>query len=53
VQAGAIGPAKRSAEALRDIAGRKATGVDELPIELIKEAGEAAVIAPTTLCQQI
>jgi hypothetical protein len=35
---------------LREIAGNKATGVDELPVELIKAAGEAAI---TTLCQQI
>jgi hypothetical protein len=40
-------------KALKDIAGRKATGVDELPIELIKEAGEAAVTALMALCQQM
>jgi hypothetical protein len=36
-------------KALREIAGNKATGVDELPIELIK----AALTALTALCQQI
>jgi len=30
-----------------------ATGVDELPIELINAAGEAAITALTSLCQQI
>ena len=39
--------------ALREITGNKATGVDELPIELIKAAGEAAITALTALCQQI
>jgi hypothetical protein len=40
-------------KALQDIAGKKATGVDDLSIELIKEAGEPAVTALTVLCQQI
>jgi hypothetical protein len=40
-------------KALREIAGNKATGVDELPIELIKAAGEATITALTALCQQI
>jgi hypothetical protein len=40
-------------KALRGIPGNKATGVDELPIELIKAAGESAITALTTLCQQI
>ena len=38
---------------LREIAEYKATGVDKLPIELIKGAGEAAITALTALCQQI
>ena len=37
-------------KALREITGNEATGVDELPIELIKAAGETAL---TALCQQI
>jgi len=37
-------------KALWEIAGNKATGLDELPIELIKAAGEAAI---TALCQQV
>jgi hypothetical protein len=37
-------------KALQGITGRKATGVDELPIELIKAVGETAL---TALCQQI
>jgi len=40
-------------KALWEIAGNKATGVDELPIELIKAAGKAAITALTALCQQI
>jgi hypothetical protein len=36
-------------KALWEIAGNKATGVDKLPIELIK----AAITALTALCQQI
>ena len=33
--------------------GNKATGIDELPTEPIKAAGEAAIAALTALCQQI
>ena len=33
--------------------GNKATGVDELPVELIKAAGEAAITALTTLCRHM
>jgi len=40
-------------KALREITGNKATGIDELPVELIKAAGEAAITALTALCQQI
>jgi hypothetical protein len=40
-------------EALREINRNKATGVDELPIELIKAAGEAAITSLRALCQQI
>jgi hypothetical protein len=40
-------------KALWEIAGNKATGVDELPIELIKSAGETAITALKALCQQI
>jgi hypothetical protein len=40
-------------KALQEITGNKATVVDELPIELIKAAGEAAITALTALCQQI
>ena len=40
-------------KALQEIAGNKATGVDELPIELIKAAGETAITVLTALCQQI
>jgi hypothetical protein len=40
-------------KALWEIAGNKATGIDELPIELIKAAGEAVITALTALCQQI
>jgi hypothetical protein len=40
-------------KALQEITGNKATGVDELPIELIKAAGEPAITALTALCQQI
>jgi len=36
-------------KALPEITGNKATGVDELPIELIKAAGEVAITALTTL----
>jgi hypothetical protein len=36
--------------ARQEITRNKATGVDELAIELIKAAGEAAI---TALCQQI
>jgi hypothetical protein len=38
---------------LQEISGNKATGVDELPIELIKAASEGAITALTALCQQI
>jgi len=38
---------------LREITGNKATGADELPIELIKAAGEAVITGLTALCQQI
>jgi hypothetical protein len=37
-------------KALQEITENKTTGIDELPIELIKAAGEAAI---TALCQQI
>jgi hypothetical protein len=37
-------------KALQEITGNKATGVDELPTELIKATAEAAI---TALCQQI
>jgi hypothetical protein len=37
---------------LREITGNNATGADELPIELIKAAGEAAITVLTALCQQ-
>ena len=40
-------------EALREINRNKVTGVDELPIELIKAAGEAAITPLRALCQQI
>jgi hypothetical protein len=40
-------------KALQGIAGRKAMGVDNLPIEMIKAAGEPAITALTALCQQI
>jgi hypothetical protein len=40
-------------KALREMAGNIATGVDELPVELIKAAGEAAITTLTALCQQI
>ena len=40
-------------EALQEMAGNKATGVDELPIKLIKAVGETAITALTALCQQI
>jgi len=40
-------------KALREITGNIATGADELPIELIKTAGEAAITGLTALCQQI
>jgi hypothetical protein len=40
-------------KALQEINGNKATGVDKLPIELTKAAGEAAITALTALCQQI
>jgi hypothetical protein len=40
-------------KALREITGNKSTGADELPIELIKAAGEAAITVLTALCQQI
>jgi hypothetical protein len=40
-------------KALQGIAGRKAMGVDNLLIELIKAAGEPAIMALTALCQQI
>jgi hypothetical protein len=32
-------------KALQEITGNKATGVDELPLELIKAAGQAALTA--------
>jgi len=37
-------------KALREITGNRATGIDELPLELIKAAGEAVIIALTALC---
>jgi hypothetical protein len=40
-------------KSLQGIAGRKAMGVDNLPIELIKAAGESAIKALTALCQLI
>ena len=40
-------------KALQEITGNKVTGADELPIELIKAAGEAAITGLTALCQQI
>ena len=40
-------------KALKDTAGRKAIGVDDLPIELLKEAGEEAIDVLTALCQKI
>jgi len=40
-------------KALLEITGNKATGVDELPIELIKATGETATTALTALCQEI
>ena len=40
-------------KALQEITGNKTTGIDELPIELIKAAGETAITALTALCQQI
>ena len=40
-------------KALQELAGRKAMGVDNLPIELIKAVGEPAITALTALCQQI
>jgi hypothetical protein len=40
-------------KALREITGNKATGADELPVELIKAAGEAVITVLTALCLQI
>jgi hypothetical protein len=40
-------------KALRGTARHKATGTDELQIELMKAAGKAAITALTTLCQQM
>jgi hypothetical protein len=40
-------------KALQEVTGNVATGVDELPIELVKAAGEAAIRALTAQCQQI
>jgi hypothetical protein len=40
-------------KALREITGNKAASADELPVELIKAAGEAAITGLTALCQQI
>jgi len=40
-------------KALREITGNKATGADELPIEIIKAAGETAITGLTAVCQQI
>jgi hypothetical protein len=40
-------------KALREITGNKATGADELPIELIKAAGDAAITGLTALCQHM
>jgi hypothetical protein len=40
-------------KALQGISGNKETGVDELPIELIKAAGKTVITALTALCQQI
>jgi len=39
-------------KSLREITGNKATGADDLPVELIKAAGEAAITGLTALCQQ-
>ena len=36
--------------AVREMTGNKATGIDELLIELIQVAGEAAITAVTALC---
>ena len=38
-------------EALQEITGNKATGTDELPIELRKAAGKAAITTLTALRQ--
>jgi len=38
-------------KALREITGNKATGTDDLPIELTKVAGEAEITGLTALCQ--
>jgi hypothetical protein len=43
----------KARKALQGIEGRKARGVDNLPIELIIAVGEPAIMALTTLCQQI
>ena len=40
-------------KALWEVTGNKASGIDELPIELIKAAGKAAITVLTALCQQI
>jgi hypothetical protein len=40
-------------KALWEVTGNKAVGIDELPIELIKAAGKAAITTLTALCQQI
>ena len=40
-------------KALQGLVGRKAMGVDNLPIELIKAVGEPAITALTGLCQHI
>jgi len=40
-------------KALWEVTGNKATGVDELPIELTKAAGKTAITALTAICQQI
>jgi len=40
-------------KALRGVTANKASGIDELPVEIIKAAGEAAITALTSICQQI
>ena len=40
-------------KALKETAGTKAVGIDDLQIELLEEAGEEAIDVLTALCQQI